>query len=95
MDYNFKTQKNSDFKDESNYWLTRPMYCQVFDWFKENHQLYGRPSIDYSLTCDEPIQFCFIIDDSDGMEESANYTTWEEAELACLNKLIEVVKKKQ
>ena len=39
MGYEFKTEKNSDYNDETNYWLTAPLYQQAFRLFIEKNGL--------------------------------------------------------
>jgi hypothetical protein len=58
----------------------------VLRWFRENHDLY----INVTRYNDEgEDKFLYYIDSGDVEEE---FSTYEEAELACLNKLIEIVK---
>ena len=97
MDYEFKIEKNSDFNDETNYWLTVPLYQQAFRWFREKYDLFG--CID--LHTSTPIHWYIRIDDiikNDYVYHSEDndlkFKTYEEAELECLKKLIEIVKKK-
>jgi len=81
--------------------LTAPLYQQAFRWFRENHNLRGfigfRPNVkqfdchiyDMSLSGKEYVQ-------QRTMEEynkDPKVGTYEEAELECLKKLIEIVKK--
>ena len=74
-------------------WCAAPLYQQAFRWFREKYGLYGIPQ-EYTLD-----NFSYQIK-SNG--EGAitfkvyggyplNYTIYEEAELACLDKLIEIV----
>jgi hypothetical protein len=97
MDYEFKIEKNSDFNDETNYWLTVPLYQQAFRWFREKYDLFG--CID--LHTSTPIHWYIRIDDiikNDYVYHSEDndlkFKTYEEAELECLKRLIEIVKKK-
>jgi hypothetical protein len=69
-----------------------PTYSQAFRWFRENHSLF--PYVEYFL--EEKFDYVIVskmydkpIDYLDG-----KFETYEEAELACLNKLIEIVKEK-
>ena len=60
----------------------------VFRFFRENHDLY----INVTRYNDEDEdKFLYYIDSGDVEEE---FNTYEEAELACLNQLIEIVKTK-
>jgi hypothetical protein len=99
MDYEFKIEKNSDFNDETNYWLTVPLYQQAFRWFREKHNLLGGVYSNASGWAWE------IHDNVGGTHRFASeytgdclysgmFTSFEKAELECLKKLIEIVKNK-
>ena len=66
-----------------------PLYQQAFKWFREKHGYAGIPNpFGYELLDMDDINYewvCFF-------EEVSN--NYEEAELACLKKLIEIVKNK-
>ena len=77
-----------------------PLYQQAFRWFREKYKLQCYPMLDT-----EDIYWCLF---SDGMgsgyllkdgdygyesDEHLEFKTYEEAELECLKKLIEIVKK--
>jgi hypothetical protein len=68
-----------------------PLYSQAFRWFREKYDLDSHISRDYSLR-EIPKQYCYTINTEEGLEESKNFNTYEEAELECLKKLIEIVK---
>jgi hypothetical protein len=84
-----------DFEINSNYggdikqWVTAPTFSQAFRFFREKHKLDGFVQI-------EPLneKYGYVTYD----RKKGNYTeskrkyTLEEAELACLRKLIEIVK---
>ena len=77
-----------------------PLYQQAFRWFREKYNLYSTINVDMTM---EP-KFCYSIYEYDlekysegwwiAVVNSDLYYTHEEAELACLNKLIEIVKNK-
>ena len=94
--YEFKTEKNSDYNDETNYWLTVPTFSQAFRWFREKYNLDSFVKHLYKSTI--KVGYYFGIDQYKGvefqMDFDAWYKTYEEAELACLIKLIEIVKNK-
>jgi hypothetical protein len=94
--YEFKTEKNSDYNDETNYWLTVPTFSQAFRWFREKYNLDSFVKHLYKSTI--KVGYYFGIDEYKGvefqMDFDAWYKTYEEAELACLIKLIEIVKNK-
>lgn len=73
---------------------TAPLYQQAFRWFREKYNLFG--CIDLH-SCIPPHWFVRIdnIVTNDYVfhseDEHKKFTTYEEAELACLTKLIEIV----
>jgi hypothetical protein len=84
--------KNSNLQE-----CAEPLYQQAFRWFREKHNLFG--CID--LHTSTPIHWYIRIDDiikNDYVYHSEDndlkFKTYEEAELECLKRLIEIVKKK-
>jgi hypothetical protein len=69
--------------------VARPTFSQCFRWFREKYKI--RYVIDeYDLN-----NYCFSIDDGINDDiEVVGYESYEEAELACLEKLIEIVETK-
>jgi hypothetical protein len=67
-----------------------PTFSQAFRWFREEYALdsYIRPNLVY----DVPKTYQYNINDN---IDDVWYNTYEEAELACLIKLIEIVKEQQ
>jgi len=73
--------------------ISAPLYQQAFRWFRENYEYF------IDLFVDDNRQFGFmitkfIIYDRIDSPIARKYLTYEEAELACLKKLIEIVKNK-
>lgn len=66
---------------------TAPLYQQVFRWFREKHNLQSF----IIVNSDEYSPYSFSINEHDFQNW---YSTYEKAELACLIKLIEIVKNK-
>ena len=72
--------------------LCAPLYQQAFRWFRENYELHStltsisQESWQYHIT--KPGESLGTLYDED-------YYTYEEAELACLIKLIEIIKLKK
>ena len=69
-----------------------PTYQQAFRWFREKHEVFG--IVNFGTN-----DFTFNIYNSDGLglltkESLAFNGAYEEAELACLTKLIEIVEQK-
>jgi hypothetical protein len=89
----FKEAKNSD-RDERvrEGFATAPTYSQAFRWFREKHNLDSFVKHLYKSTI--KVGYYFGIDQYKGvefqMDFDAWYDTYEEAELACLKKLIEL-----
>ncbi len=65
-----------------------PLKQQVFRWFREKYEIHGF-IIHYSR-----VMFRWCIDSGDDFEESIKLDTYEEAENACIDKLIEIAKQK-
>ena len=76
---------------------TAPLYQQAFRWFREKYEIEATTSCFYSKRLDIPYEerqyHCHVI--RNGLtSKGPRYKTYEEAELACLEKLIEIVKEK-
>ena len=74
-----------------------PTFSQAFRWFREKHGLYGIPeertlnNFSYQVKSNKEGAITFIVYGGYPL----NFNTYEEAELACLINLIEIVKQKQ
>jgi hypothetical protein len=81
--------KNSEIK---SWCITAPLYQQAFRWFREKYNLPStimhRVSIDDGGIC-----YDWLILGQD--VKYRHFDTYEDAELACLSKLIAIVKEKQ
>jgi hypothetical protein len=77
--------------------IQAPLYQQAFRWFREKHGLFVAPSvISYE---NDPYLWFFEINSTilpigTYLEGTDDYKTYEEAEQACLDKLIEICKTK-
>jgi hypothetical protein len=77
-----------------NYCCVLPTFSQAFRWFREKYGLFVSPNvISYE---DGPYLWFFEINSTvlpfgTDLGETDDYKTYEEAELACLDKLIELV----
>lgn len=71
--------------------LKAPLYQQAFRWFREKHDLEHEILYDLGndLTNKVYLYSIYVTDN-----RSEEYKTYEEAESACLDKLIEIVKKR-
>ena len=98
LTYPSAINKNSDIenslsisKQDKNVRCSAPTYSQVFRWFRDKHKINSGivPRYDY---------FYFIIKNFGSGEEYYSddmiELTYEEAESACLDKLIEIIKNK-
>jgi len=65
--------------------VKRPTYSQAFRWFREKHNLHSYIEGAYPW-------FRFYINSEDDRWEGFKHTSYEEAELECLRKLIKIVK---
>lgn len=71
-----------------------PLYQQAFRFFREKHRLYHSIGLDNSLENDVNCDYQIINHSQSISEFETNFKSYEEAELACLNKLIEIAKNK-
>ena len=77
---------NSNFLDEA---CSAPLYQQAFRWFREKYDLIGWIE-------KYPLQKVYVLElpKYNPFDDALCFNTYEEAELACLIKLIEIVKTK-
>ena len=92
-----------DCLNSDKYLVKAPLFQQAFRFFREKYELLGfiEPANGYE---DKSLFAFYICDDEQNIindehsyskDSSLHYKTQEEAELACLDKLIEIVKNKQ
>jgi hypothetical protein len=76
----------------SSTYTSQPTYSQAFRWFRENHSLHAEPVWD-----NEYVTYWFFsitkIGDVDDAVDLERVKTYEEAELECLKRLIQIVQK--
>lgn len=72
--------------------IVAPLYQQVFRWFREKYSISG----EVGINCMEDDDYCYEIGDIKTRTTVAedSFNTHEEAQLACLQKLIEIVESK-
>jgi hypothetical protein len=85
---NFEECKNSDWDA-----ITAPLYQQAFSWFREKYDLFGI-ILPYLITGNQWYYKITNRNNSSGLPFEEGFETYEEAELECLIKLIEIVKEK-
>ena len=91
-------RKNSSFKNLPNM-VCAPLYQQAFRWFREEYNMlatvYSNAS-GFLYECHDSIGGTHRgWSDYNGPNDSGVWDTYEEAELECLKKLIEIVKEKK
>ena len=74
--------------------LKAPTFSQSFRWFREKCELYSCINNFTEELGNKKVYFIYEIRNPEQFELSETYNTYEEAELACLIKLIEIVKNK-
>jgi hypothetical protein len=83
-----------DFLEGEEDYILAPIFPQAFGWFREKYFIHGEPKYKGGLT-KETAWYDYIIisniDWDDSKIKNKQYKTYEEAELACLEKLIEIV----
>jgi hypothetical protein len=69
--------------------LKAPTYSQAFRWFREKYGLCSWITMELG----NKSTFCWVLSgEHNSTQYAAYFHTYEEAELACINKLIEIVK---
>jgi hypothetical protein len=81
--------------NRTDYLVSAPLYQQAFRWFREKYDLH----VSFGRLYDTAETKKYVIDTyneicSYEVDYSGGHSTYEEAELACLKKLIEIVKNK-
>ncbi len=94
---NYNTPKYF-YKPENYPVVLTPTWSQTFEWFREKHKLYSYIEPVVVEGAISPIKFDYVILEPNISEEiifdTLPFHTNEEAQLACLIKLIEIVKTK-
>lgn len=89
IEYDYKENIDLYYKES----CTAPLWQQAFDWFRDefdyNVSIYGRKSMGY----DYRINNILINSVRDTIISDYVWKTYEEARLACLEKLIEIIRK--
>ena len=72
-------------------YISAPLKSEVFKWFRDKHQLFGVVLCDLCWNISGGVANTY----GDAYDwDSEKYNTYEEAESACIDTLIEIVKKK-
>lgn len=105
-DWEFHIISNKDITNTIHEIVLAPTYSQAFRWFREKHDLKISFSYwnGYNGFISEKMAYryeCYVIPQNGmsivvrGKEGNVYFKNYEEAELACLQKLIEIVKNKE
>jgi hypothetical protein len=84
--------KRDYYNRKGDVYTALPLYQQAFRWFREKYGLYHSIGLDNSLEDDVNCDYQIINHNQSISELETDFKSYEEAELACLNKLIEIVK---
>jgi hypothetical protein len=89
-----------DFVLNDNNVITAPLFSQAFRWFREKHKIIS--VIDFTCEGDnwEDVEYNVKLSEIEHFKThdtfvGHGYKTYEEAELACLDKLIEILEKNE
>ena len=85
--------RNNDFKEDADVFISAPTFSQVFRWFREKYELHSCIHSDYTWNITGGIWDLNEYKGSRYDWDSEPYSTYEESELDCLTKLIEIVEK--
>jgi len=82
---------NSNFLEEA---CSAPLYQQAFRWFREKYNIACYIETKSLTIGGSTYDYTIIADEEEEWDDGKRWRTYEEAELACLIKLIEIVKNK-
>jgi len=85
-DFQLRSPKNYNADNEKIDSVSAPLYQQAFRWFREKYDLFGHIEVESNNS------FYWHIRNPEQFISSQKSDTYEEAEQACINKLIEIVK---
>jgi hypothetical protein len=87
--------KSENFKNsEESIAVTAPLWQQAFRWFREKHNLHGEIVYrDFNLKDNNKPYYVFIINKKYSPFKDS-FETYDDAQLACLQELIQIIKNK-
>ena len=91
QNHKFRNNTQLNFYGDLKEKISAPTYSQAFRWFREKYSYQSFISPSNELTY---LAYDFTLKGFDGYFKSKQFKTYEEAELACLEKLIEIVETK-
>lgn len=90
----YKMLTNSNVITHKDLIIYAPTFSQSFKFFRDKFKLYSCVNTFTEELNDDILYFIYEIRNPEQFELSEVYKTYEEAELACLKKLIEIIKSK-
>jgi hypothetical protein len=98
--FDSKIKRCDNIKNSTSDYLSAPLYQQAFRWFREKYGIFVSIVPNRHGSLDSFIGWIYVplngsTKDINVGDYKIGFNTPEEAELACLGKLIEIVKKKQ
>ena len=91
--FDYSPSDYDDFPEQKEKEVLIPTFSQAFRWFREKYDLESHIKKDWQDgIC---LGYESMIECEDGIIDCGTYNIYEDAELACLKKLIEIVKEKQ
>ena len=94
----FLDNSNNRTSNDDDRWCSAPTFSQAFRWFREKYKLQHHiwsgkiNSIFYGYDILNIEEQEFVVNNSDISGGDCDYETYEEAELVCLKKLIQLAK---
>ena len=100
--YDYRGKFNIDYSSEDDYvintdksyYVATPTFSQAFRWFREKYDLHENVGIKHFIEK----TYCYSIVSTSiphYIHDKSHFASYEEAELECLKKLIEIVKAKK
>jgi hypothetical protein len=100
--HNQTTTEGANFNNQLDSWVSAPTKQQIFEWFRKNYRLSvliydllddcEAHIIEWTLTEDKIVHEFPLREDIE--YPNNRFDSWEEAESACIDKLIELIKNK-
>ena len=76
----------------SSHFVSAPTFSQAFRWFREKYGMYSHIKTSGKISV---LEFTWVSNGKYGFFSKDGFKTYEETELDCLDKLIEIVEQKQ
>jgi len=84
---------SQDYDTLPSHMVLAPLKSQAFEFFRDKYKMEGYPvCIQFNSKRRKGYQYVIISNNYSSFEQIGNFDTYEEAESACIDKLIEIVK---